>query len=95
MPESDAALVELWLRSRRQRRVTDRAAAEHFLAFVGKPLGQVTVGDIQAFGDALTELSPAPRAHAVGAVWSLLRFGHRVGYLPPRGRRRSGPGRLA
>jgi integrase/recombinase XerD len=95
MPESDAELIELWLRGRRRDRAADRAAIERFLAYVGKPLARVTVGDVVAFGDALTELSPAPRADVVAAVWGLLRFGRRTGYLPPRGRGRPGPGRPA
>ena len=49
---SDAGMVEIWLRNyrsphTRRRYPTDAAS---FFAFVGKPLGLVTVGDIQAFG---------------------------------------------
>jgi hypothetical protein len=96
MPGSDAELVERWLRGRRaQRRAADRAAIERFLAYVGKPLARVTVGDVVAFGDSLTDLSPAPRMRTVTAVRSLLEFGHRTGYLPPRSRGRAGPGRPA
>ena len=95
MPGSDAELVELWLHGRRQDRAADRAAAERFLAFVGKPLGRATVGDLEAFGGSLTDLTPAPRARAVAAARSLLSFGHGTGYLPPRERWRAGPGRPA
>ncbi len=81
--ETDEALIELWLQGRLStRRADDRASIERFLAFVGRPLGQVTASEIQAFGESLSDLTPAPRARSYGAVNSLLRLGRRAGYLP-------------
>ena len=81
--ETDEDLVELWVRSRAPfGRAIDRAGANRFLAFLGRPLGQVAAGDLRAFGESLNDLTPAPRARMQSAVRSLLTFGRRVGYLP-------------
>jgi site-specific recombinase XerD len=68
-----------------------------FLAFVAKPLRQVTLGDVQAFAEELATpatpaggeehparkgLAPASQARALAAIRSSLAFGHRPGYLP-------------
>ena len=88
--ETDDALVELWLRDRQPNgRAVDRDSVERFLAFVGRPLRQVTTSELQAFEESLSDLTPAPRAHVHSAVVSLLRLGRRVGYL--RDGRRSPP----
>jgi integrase/recombinase XerD len=84
---TDAQLLELWLfgRSPHTRRAYRREAAR-FLAFAGRPLREVTLGDVQAFATALAAeaaaLTPASQARALAAVKSLLAFGHRLGYLP-------------
>ena len=81
--ETDEALIELWLRGRQPSwRAVDRASVERFLAFVGRPLGQVTVSKLQAFEESLNDLTPAPRARAQTAIVGLLRLGRQVGYLP-------------
>jgi integrase/recombinase XerD len=80
---SDAALLRLWLHgkaARTRRAYQDDLAA--FLRHAGKPLRQVTLADVVAFGDSLAHLAPASRARALGAVKSLAAFGHRLGYLP-------------
>jgi integrase/recombinase XerD len=53
------------------------------LRFVGKPLRQVTLADLVAWGETLNELelAPASRARKLGAMKSLAAFGHRIGYL--------------
>jgi integrase/recombinase XerD len=56
--------------------------ASAFLAFTGKPLRFVTIGDVQAFGASLAHLATATSARRLSAVKSLLAFGHRIGYLP-------------
>jgi len=79
---TDAKLVALWLHGRAggtRRAYAGDAAA--FMAFAGKPLAAVTVGDVQAFGDSLAALASASRARKLSAVKSLLSFSHRVGYL--------------
>ena len=82
---SDDRLVELWLHGRSPHTIrVYRADVEAFLAFVGRPLGQVTLGDLQAYADALADrgLAPASRSRKLSAVKSLLTFGQRTGYLP-------------
>jgi integrase/recombinase XerD len=79
----DAELLELWLHGRSPH--TQRAYstdASDFLAFVGKPLPTVTVGDVQAWMHTLNHLAPASRARKISSVKSLFGFGHRLGYLP-------------
>lgn len=79
---SDQHLIELWLHGRAAG--TRRAYATdigNFLAFVVKPLPQVTLGDVQAYADTLNELATASQARKLSAVKSLLTFGQRTGYL--------------
>jgi len=52
---------------------------------VDKPLRQVTLLDLQAYRDTLTDLSPATQARRISSIKSLLSFGHRTGYLPLNG----------
>lgn len=61
-----------------------RRDAARFLDFVDKPLGQVTLGDLQAFADELAQdsLKPSSIYRKLSAVKSLFAFGHRLGYLP-------------
>jgi integrase/recombinase XerD len=76
-------LIALWLhgRSPHTKRAYE-ADVGRFLALVGRPLGQVTLGDLQDFDDSLQNLAPASRARILSAAKSLLSFGHRLGYLP-------------
>jgi integrase/recombinase XerD len=79
----DSRLIALWLHGRgphTQRAY--RADVRRLLALVGKPLEQVTLGDLQDFDDSLQNLAPASRARILSAAKSLLSFGHRLGYLP-------------
>jgi integrase/recombinase XerD len=78
---TDDQLVELWLhgRSRHTQRAY-RADSERFRVFVAKPLGMVTLGDLQAFADSLIG-KPSSRSRTLAAVKSLLAFGQRTGYL--------------
>jgi len=81
--DHNGALVRLWLHG---RPVTTRRAyggdVDRFLAFAGKPLAEVTLGDVQAFADGLTGLAAATQGRRLSAVKSLLAFGHRLGLLP-------------
>lgn len=81
---TDAQLVALWLNSSDSpnTQANYRRTAAHFLAFAGKPLAQVTVGDIQAWAASLAALAPATRANRIAAVKSLLGMAHRLGYIP-------------
>ena len=82
---NDARLVELWL-SLKVSSHTRRAYAadvERFVRFAGKPLGWVTLSDVQAFATSLEQgsLKPATQNRALTAVKSLLSFGQETGYL--------------
>jgi integrase/recombinase XerD len=79
----DAHLLELWLHGRSPNtRRAYRADAERFQLRAGKALAAVTLADLQAFADSLSESAPASRYRTLSAVKSLLAFGHRLGYLP-------------
>ena len=81
---TDAALIDLWLAG---RPLTTAAAyrkdAVRFLAFTGKPLADVTVGDIHAYAAHLAgqDIRPASQRRPIAAIKSLLAFGVQVGYL--------------
>ncbi len=83
---TDAQVLAMWLHGKAPN--TARAYAREaaaFSAFVGgAPLSAVTLGDVQAYADALEArgLAPATRARALAAVKSLLTFAHRIGYCP-------------
>jgi len=81
--DTDARLIALWLdgRSPRTRRAYE-SDIRRFLAFAGKPLARVTVGDVQGFGADLSALAAASRARSLSAVKSLLAFAHRLGHVP-------------
>lgn len=81
--DSDEITIGLWLhgRSATTRRAYE-SDARAFLALSGRPLRQVTVGDVQAYAVGLTPLAPASQARRVSSVKSLLSFAHRIGYTP-------------
>lgn len=80
---TDAHLVELWLHGRSPHtQRAYRSDSDRFLAFVAQLLTTVTLGDVQAFADALQDLAPSSRARTLATVKSLLSFGQRTGYLP-------------
>lgn len=79
----DNRLIDIWLHGKSPRSQRAYAAdVAAFLAFVRKPLREVTVGDVQAFQDALSGLATASQARRISAVKSLVTFGHTLGYLP-------------
>jgi integrase/recombinase XerD len=82
---ADAQLIQLWVhgKSRHTRRYY-QADAKAFLNFVGKPLTQVTLADVQDFADFLetSNLAPSSRGRTLSSVKSLLAFGNRIGMLP-------------
>jgi integrase/recombinase XerD len=69
-------------KSRHTRRYY-QADAKAFLNFVGKPLAQVTLADVQDFADFLetSNLAPSSRGRTLSSVKSLLAFGNRIGML--------------
>ena len=81
----DAQLIQLWVhgRSRHTRRYY-QADAQRFLSFVGKPLTQVSLADVQEFADSLetSGLASSSCGRTISSVKSLLAFGNRIGMLP-------------
>jgi integrase/recombinase XerD len=78
----DAELISMWLHRRPEntRRPYERHVG-NFLRLVRRPLGHVTVGDLQDFADTLTYQAPRSRNQALSAVKSLLTYGQTLGYL--------------
>lgn len=81
---SDAGLVDLWLGNYRSPHTRRRYAADAraFLLFVGKPIAQVVMRDVQAYGASLDAGSNATAAARLTGVKSLISFAHRIGYVP-------------
>src|SRR5215470_11471330 len=80
--DTDAQVVELWLhgRSRHTQRAY-RASVERFFAYIPKTLRQVSLGDVQAWSDSLSDsLADSSRAQGLAAIKSLLAFAHKIGY---------------
>jgi integrase/recombinase XerD len=83
---NDFRLIELWLSlkvSSHTRRAY-AAEAQRFLEFVDRPLGWVTLANVQAYATSLGQgsLKAASQNRALTAVKSLLSFGQEIGYLP-------------
>jgi site-specific recombinase XerD len=83
---SDLPLVSLWLSTKTSPETRRAYGAEvsRFAQFTGKPLGAVTLADLQAYAAGLGQgsLKPASQNRALTAVKSLLSFAHETGYLP-------------
>ena len=83
---NDARLVDLWLSLKVSSHTRRAYAAEarRFLDFAAKPLGWVTLADLQAYSTVLEQgsLKPASQNRALTAIKSLLSFGQEIGYLP-------------
>src|SRR4030095_8261285 len=81
--DTDGQVLALWIHGRSKH--TQRAylaKAGRFLAFTVKPLGRVSLGDVQAFADSLTGLAQSSKAQTLAAIKSLLAFAHKIGYIP-------------
>ncbi len=79
---NDNQVVAMWLHGRPP--TTQRAYSyevQGLLAAVGKPLAQITLGDLQGYSSTLEPQAPATRARAINAVKSLFSFAQRIGYL--------------
>lgn len=80
--DDDAQMVRLWLArssSPNTRRNYEREA-RRFMAYVGKPLGSVRIGDLQEYLASLPG-SSATVALAASALKSLFAFAQEVGFL--------------
>ena len=81
---NDEQVIVLWLHNRSPH--TQKAYTSdviRFLKYVGKQLGIVTLGDLQAFADSLKNenLKPASQHRILASVKSLITFAHKIGYL--------------
>lgn len=79
---SDRQLLTLWLHGKsKNTQAAYRREAERFLEFVGKPLAELKLGDLQAYLNTLADLAPATQARSTNAIKSLFSFAHRLGYV--------------
>jgi len=79
---NDNQVLTMWLHGRPA--TTQRAytyEVRGVMGAIGKPLAQITLGDLQGYFDGLGNLAPATRARAINATRSLFRFAQRIGYL--------------
>jgi site-specific recombinase XerD len=80
----DGVIVKAWLHGRSgNTALAYRRDAEAFLGFVGKPLAQVTLEDLQRWNEAMRQRghADASRARRLTVIRSLLKFAHGLGYL--------------
>jgi site-specific recombinase XerD len=80
--DNDHQVLIMWLHGRPA--TTQRAYAyevQGLLAIIGKPLAQITLGELQGYFTGLETLASASRARAINAVKSLFKFAQRIGYL--------------
>lgn len=80
---SDEKLIALWLHDKSEK--TARAYTRdlgQFYAEIGKPLCEVTLGDLQRFNNSLFRLKTASRARMLATIKSILTFGAKLNMLP-------------
>src|SRR4051812_1619003 len=86
LSSSDSTALTLWLNSQTSphTRSCYRRHAERLLAFAGKPLAGIGLGDLQDFDESLIAdgLAPVSRVRTLAAVKSLFGFCGRTQYLP-------------
>ena len=81
---TDEHVIALWLHGRSSYTQTAYAAdIQQFFKAVDKKLLMITLGDLQAYADALSDqgLKPASCHRKLAAVKSLISFSHKIGYL--------------
>ena len=82
LPTADERMIGLWLHGKAP--LTQRLYRRHialFTTFVGSPLAEVTLDDVQAFETSLAPRAPSTRTLILAGLKSLLSFGHRTGLL--------------
>jgi len=78
----DNQVIGLWLHGKSEKtQLAYSNDVKRFLDFVGKPLSAVTIGDIQAFVDSLSDYAPASKTRMTASVKSLFTYAHKIGYL--------------
>lgn len=80
--DNDEQVIRLWLHEKSEKtQLAYSNDVKRFLDFVGKPLNAVTIGDIQAFVDSLSDYAPASKTRMTASVKSLFSYAHKIGYL--------------
>jgi site-specific recombinase XerD len=83
--DADERIINTWVRNQRSdhTRGVYRRDAGKLLLFTGKPLGSITLDDLQAFAAELAGdgLAPISIGRMLAAVRSLMRFAYRSGHL--------------
>jgi integrase/recombinase XerD len=82
----DAQLIHIWLTTKTSSETRRAYTSEitRFLAFVQKPLTQVTLADLQVYAEGLAQggLKITSQNRALTTIKSLLSFGQETGYMP-------------
>ena len=79
--ETDAQLLELWFHGKSDHtQLAYRKDALRFFYFVGKPLQQVILRDVQQYVDSLNG-AVASKRRTIACLKSLFSFGLKLGYL--------------
>lgn len=80
--DDDETLLRLWLYGRPEttRRVYAKDAGE-MLAFIGKPLRSIGVGDLHMWQDTIHHLAPASQCRKISSVKALFGFAQKIGCL--------------
>ncbi|MGA2214133.1 MAG: tyrosine-type recombinase/integrase [Bryobacteraceae bacterium] len=82
----DAQLIHIWLSTKTSSETRRAYTGEitRFLAFIKKPLAQVTLADLQVYAEGLAQgsLKITSQNRAITTLKSLLSFGQETGYLP-------------
>ena len=82
IPDTDQSLIDIWLHEKSEdtQRGYKRCVNE-FLQWVKKPLGAVTLADLQGWLETLSNFAPHTQRFKMAALRSLLNFGHNTGVL--------------
>jgi integrase/recombinase XerD len=83
--DAQVKLVQMWLHGKSPKSIKAyELYVTNFLAFLGKPLLDVTLEDLYDYADHLQKLLLAPNTQKTRlyAVKSLISFAHTIGFLP-------------
>jgi integrase/recombinase XerC len=81
-PGIDQIVIRTWLHGRPDNTALGyRRDAGQMLAAIGKPLGDIELGDLQGWADRLARLAPATRRRKLAAAKSLLRYAAEMGAI--------------
>ncbi|MGI2906826.1 tyrosine-type recombinase/integrase [Tolypothrix sp. VBCCA 56010] len=83
--DAQVKLIQMWLHGKAPKSIKAyQFYVTDFLAFLGKPLLEVTLEDLYDYADHLLKLGLAPNTQKTRlyAVKSLISFAHTIGFLP-------------